>query len=558
MCVCGHLKNQITLTVCFFVCFFVCFLLLPFQQAYTAIDVAAAPLVHTFFREAMVLWSGLGNAPSLVSIAALEVFSMGGYYYGRDDRALDALIQGRRMAEKMDLLGIPWYSPEIIRRLQQKSSKWLRAAAHAAWGVHNWLSCHVFYYNGEPIKYPPLLPAPGSTAEQYDTEFAKIGRTIEWSQFTSVSFPSISQFWVIAQEVAVVYLGPQIDRSRPLAEQIPVAFAEEKYRKLLDWADSMVDIISDRQTWQLMVCQCWFHCTVLHIFRPFLNEKQPGAKKPKPRPLRTFAAVDGSPETVFDSSVEQLKNLAYIYLSNRPRIPLSGFFNAAFVLLGHAMIQRYKLKHRIGTPNSRRSISSGLSGQSGQSGQSTQSTQSTHSSHSSELSGLPADLDIMADDDDDDDDNDDDNNNEDHDDNAAMDIVRQTPEERARDKKMLRLYFMLCVRAWTDLYMCFPTFSEFTQAFLSMAMKAEILTGAEAQSSLMRLRANGRHHEGSQDTPINVLSLIDFDVSLSQPEEASVNSLAQRFNDLATFSELTNAQDFVTVQPDEARIEEIE
>ncbi|CAK7231431.1 hypothetical protein SCUCBS95973_007914 [Sporothrix curviconia] len=484
--------------------------------AYTAIDASAAPLVHAFFGEAVMLWSGLGRVLSLPNIAACEILSMGSYFYGRDDQALEALIQGRRMAEKLELLSIPRYSPERLRHLQQQSPKWLRAAAHTAWGVHNWLAAHVFYYNGEAIHYPPLLPAPGSIPDQYGDEFARVGRTIEWSEFASASYPSISQFWVIAQEVAAVYLNPQIDRSRPLAEQVPLAFAEEKYRKLLEWADKVVDVISDRQTWQLMMCQCWFHCTVLHIFRPFLDGKQYGAKKPRLRTLRTFTAIDGSPETVFDASVEQLKNLAYIYLSNRSRIPLSGFFNAAFVLVGHAMIQRYKRKHRIGTPSSRQSISSSRSIK------------------------LPAGL--GADDDEED---------------ADMEVARQTPQDDAQDKKMLRLYFLLCVRAWTDLYMCFPTFSDFTQAFLSLAMEAEILTGTEAQSSLARLRANGRHHDTAQDTPINVLSLIDFDLSLSRPEEASVNSLAQRFNDLATFRGLRNAEDFVAVLPDDARVQGI-
>lgn len=325
--------------------------------------------------------------------------------------------------------------------------------------------------------------------------------------------------------MAVVYLNKRIDRSRPLAEQVPVAFAEEKYRKLLAWAGTMVDVIDDRQRWQLLVCQCWFHCTILHIFRPFLHERVPGLKKtPRPRPLRSFAAMDGSPETVFDASVQQLKNLVYIYLSNLPRIPLSGFFNAAFVLVGHAMIQGYRQKHRISTPSSRLSISS-------QSSEMLVDATATGSSNNSY---------VVIDDDDD----------------EEMEIVQQTPREVADDKKMFRMYFLLCVRAWTDLYMCFPTFSEFTQAFLSMAMEAEIMTGAEAQSSLARLRANGRHHDDELSKPAGVSSLINFDRSLSNPEEASVNTLAQRFSDLATFSELTNAEDFVAA-PNELRVQGI-
>lgn len=110
------------------------------QQAYTAIDSTAAPLVHAFFREAEILWQGQGNVPSLVGIAACEIFSMGGYFYGRDERALSALIQGRRMAEKLELLSVAEYSPTSIAHFQQQSPKWLRAACHAAWGVHNWLS----------------------------------------------------------------------------------------------------------------------------------------------------------------------------------------------------------------------------------------------------------------------------------------------------------------------------------------------------------------------------------------------------------------------------------
>lgn len=110
------------------------------QQAYTAIDSTAAPLVHAFFREAEMLWQGQGNVPSFPGIAACEIFSMGSYFYGRDSHALEALIQGRRMAEKMELLSIAQYSPTTISHFQQQSPKWLRAASHAAWGVHNWLS----------------------------------------------------------------------------------------------------------------------------------------------------------------------------------------------------------------------------------------------------------------------------------------------------------------------------------------------------------------------------------------------------------------------------------
>ncbi|KAL1905528.1 hypothetical protein Sste5344_008753 [Sporothrix stenoceras] len=494
-------------------------------QAYTAIDSTAAPLVHAFFREAEMLWQGQGNVPSLTGIAACEIFSMGGYFYGRDSVALAALIQGRRMAEKMELLSIAQCSPTTIAHFQQQQPKWLRAASHAAWGVHNWLSAHVFYYNGEAITHPPILPAPGNTEEQYSDEFKKFNLKIEWSSYTSKSFPGISQFWAISQEVAVVYLNQRIDRNRPLAEQVPIAFAEEKYRKLLAWADAMVDVIYDRQTWQLLVCQCWFHCTVLHIFRPFLHEKVPGLKNtPRPRPLGSFAAMDGSPETVFDASVQQLKNLVYIYLSNLSRIPLSGFFNAAFVLVGHSMIQGYRQKHRISTPSSRLSISS-------------QSSEMLVDVNTADLNSTNR---VVIE----------------EEDGEEMEVVRQTPREVAEDKKMLRMYFLLCVRAWTDLYMCFPTFSEFSQAFLSMAMEAEIMTGAEAQSSLARLRANGRHHDDELSKPAGVSSLIDFDRSLSNPEEASVNTLAQRFNDLATFSELTNAEDFVAA-PDDLRVQEL-
>lgn len=388
-------------------------------------------------------------------------------------------------------------------------------------------SAHVFYYNGEPITHPPILPAPGSTREQYSDEFKKLNLKIEWSSYTSKSFPGISQFWAISQEVAVVYLNQRIDRNRPLAEQVPVAFAEEKYQKLLAWADTMVDVIDDRQTWQLLVCQCWFHCTVLHIFRPFLHEKVPGMRNPpRPRPLRSFAAIDGSPETVFEASVQQLKNLVYIYLSSLSRIPLSGFFNAAFVLVGHSMIQGYRHKHRTSTPSSRLSISS----------------QSSEMLVDVTAPGLNSSTNRVI--------------VEEEDDDEEMEVVRPTPREVAEDKKMLRMYFLLCVRAWTDLYKCFPTFSEFTQAFLSMAMEAEIMTGAEAQSSLARLRANGRHHDDEISKPAGVSSLIDFDRSLSNPEEASVNTLAQRFNDLVTFSELTNAEDFVAA-PDDLRAREI-
>ncbi|EPE04161.1 nitrate assimilation regulatory protein nira [Ophiostoma piceae UAMH 11346] len=401
-------------------------------QAYTAKDRSAAPLVHLFFTQAEILWRGRSQSLSLDLVATpadfslicgCEILAMGSYFYGRDTLAHEALSEGRRRAQFLGLLGI---TPDEQAKHHRADPKWVRMASHVAWGVYSWLSAHCFYYNSEPIQYPPALP-PSSITE----------------------FPSICQFWTITQEVAVVYLAADRDRTQPP----PLAFAEEKYQKLLAWSDVQPprDV-----TLQALLLQCWFHCTVIHIFRPFVDTDDVESK-----PLGSFAAADGSPATVFDASVQQLKHLVYTYLSNVPRIPLSGFFNAAFVHVGHAMVKDYsKLKSK-------------------------------------------------------------------------------------ENSDQIRLYFYLCMRAWADLYVCFPTIAEFTQAFLSMAMEAGIVTGAEAQSNMARLKHKGRHHADKGNKPKGVTSLIQLDLSLSNPEEASVTSLARRFNELATFSELTNGGDYI-------------
>lgn len=59
-----------------------------------------------------------------------------------------------------------------------------------------------------------------------------------------MTFASLLDFNVINHEVAMVYVS---DDPRPIVERVPLAFAEAKYQKLLQWADGLPAAVVRRE-----------------------------------------------------------------------------------------------------------------------------------------------------------------------------------------------------------------------------------------------------------------------------------------------------------------------
>lgn len=64
-----------------------------------------------------------------------------------------------------------------------------------------------------------------------------------------------------------------------------------------------------------MLNRMWYHCTILDIFRPFIEQG---------RRLSSFSAPDSTPETVSSASLKQIQRLLLLYYAEKPE----GGFNA--------------------------------------------------------------------------------------------------------------------------------------------------------------------------------------------------------------------------------------
>ena len=76
---------------------------------------------------------------SVITAAACQVFSFGCVTQGRDELGLRLLADGRRMAERLRLFGVSRDEP-LTASLRDASPEVLKATAHVAWGMHNWLT----------------------------------------------------------------------------------------------------------------------------------------------------------------------------------------------------------------------------------------------------------------------------------------------------------------------------------------------------------------------------------------------------------------------------------
>lgn len=142
------------------------------QLEHTSSDLSTVSLTADLLDEALRLWRqapapGHGktsrdetqSSDSLATVAALCVLSMGLIFTGRGALALEGATAAREMATRLGLQGArPDISPVVTTTTTTKTAvaahlspdesetehacqnrqRWLRAAAHVAWGGHIW------------------------------------------------------------------------------------------------------------------------------------------------------------------------------------------------------------------------------------------------------------------------------------------------------------------------------------------------------------------------------------------------------------------------------------
>ncbi|KAK5994307.1 hypothetical protein PT974_04780 [Cladobotryum mycophilum] len=98
-----------------------------------------------------------------------------------------------------------------------------------------------------------------------------------------------------------------------------------------------------------------------------------------------------------------------------------------------------------------------------------------------------------------------------------------------------KYYFMLCIRCWQQLYIGHPIFGDIARASLSMATKNDRITKDEANILLAELQELGYHHRFAQSV-ITTSIIVDYDLAMTNRDEARVRTLAISFTDTKLFS----------------------
>ncbi|KAF5542980.1 conidial development fluffy [Fusarium mexicanum] len=399
-------------------------------HAYTASDLRSVAVGKFCFREAERLFRAEGSSDDLVTLAAINIFSLACFFHGDDKLARELLAAGRHMGKRLGLYGAPLNSPSSLA-FQDLPDDVIRMTAHVAWSTYNWMAIHVLYYYDEGIAIPPALPIPG------DVRHDDLWPEHPLPAYMGSSFTKLCELFTVIQEVAVVYA---IADRTPVVDRVPIAFAEAKYQKLLIWADFLgKDMVWNPNSQEhLMLFHMWFHCAVLDIMRPFAQGHQSYN-------LQSFSSPDSTPKTIFSASLNQLKRLALLYRTQQMPNSYMPYINISLV-------------------------------------------------------------------------------------HIASTICKETNDPTAK------FYFLLCVRYWQHLYVGYPLFGDVAQAFLTMAINNGLITNREAKRFMAELKGQGEHH-GLADAGISTSLIVDFDLAMTNKEEANVQAVAQKFEEVALFDE---------------------
>ncbi|EWZ88210.1 hypothetical protein BFJ70_g13905 [Fusarium oxysporum] len=112
-----------------------------------------------------------------------------------------------------------------------------------------------------------------------------------------------------------------------------------------------------------------------------------------------------------------------------------------------------------------------------------------------------------------------------------------------------RFYLFFCVESYGELRRSFRFAETIGRSILSMALQQGDLSADEARRLMVQFEEN-RLTSPSED--IRATFMADLNLAMTDPEEASVESLSDRFEDIALFREFTNAGDSSEDEPVES------
>lgn len=91
------------------------------------------------FQETERLFRAEGSFDDLITLAAINTFSLACRFHGHEELAQELVAAARHMGRRLGLYSVPLDSPSSLA-FQELPDDLVRMTAHVAWGTYNWLT----------------------------------------------------------------------------------------------------------------------------------------------------------------------------------------------------------------------------------------------------------------------------------------------------------------------------------------------------------------------------------------------------------------------------------
>ncbi|TEA21543.1 Nitrogen assimilation transcription factor nit-4 [Colletotrichum sidae] len=300
-------------------------------QLYASFEPDATVVGCAFYEEAKRLRKtreGHG-AEAICAVAALQYMAITAVSLGAGPEYLECLAEMLALAETLRLFNV---APTEGPTMDPEDQDLQQASAQVAWALFNSLTLLSMHIHKRMIEHPPPMAIPdlfiAPTTGGKPTKKAK--RRQYLNDFLKVN----CKFFLIVHDMLQLMYGPQ---QKAYAEAISAAFAEDTYRRLLDWADNLPLEFAqgNRCSHHAMVLHICYHLTVVDLFRPLIRHNT-GTTRLR---LPSFKTKDAGPEAVYSASVHQLKRIVLFYRQTHPESSFSLFWHSALLYLANAMLR---------------------------------------------------------------------------------------------------------------------------------------------------------------------------------------------------------------------------
>jgi hypothetical protein len=100
-----------------------------------------------------------------------------------------------------------------------------------------------------------------------------------------------------------------------------------------------------------------------------------------------------------------------------------------------------------------------------------------------------------------------------------------------------QFYFLLCIRGYQKLFPAYRFAEPLSLGLLTMALRNGIMSSSEAKMLREEFHAVGKHHE--QLKRLQSRWTVDLNLAITNSKAAQADTMADRFEELAMFNEIT-------------------